>query len=147
MTYAVDSNVIIDILIDDPDYAPLAVEALSRASRDGNLIACDVVWAEASSHFTDKVQFRKVMSDFGIAFSAMSDSAAIKAGELWNNSRREDKRRGKIARTAITPDFMVGAHALEFADALITRDRGFLRKWFKTLKIVNPSERSGNFPA
>ena len=63
MTYAVDSNIIIDILIDDQEYAPRAVEALIRASRDGNLIACDVVWAEASSHFTDKVQFRKVMSD------------------------------------------------------------------------------------
>ena len=144
MTYAVDSNIIIDILIDDQEYAPRAVEALIRASRDGNLIACDVVWAETSSHFTDKVQFRKVMSDFGITFSAMSDSAAIKAGELWNNSRREDKRRGKTARTAITPDFMVGAHALEFADALITRDRGFLRKWFKALKIIDPSKTSAS---
>ena len=84
------------------------------------------------------------MSDFGITFSAMSDSAAIKAGELWNNSRREDKRRGKTARTAITPDFMVGAHALEFADALITRDGGFLRKWFKALKIIDPSKTSAS---
>ena len=74
----------------------------------------------------------------------MSDSAAIKAGELWNISRREDKRRGKTARTAITPDFMVGAHALEFADALITRDRGFLRKWFKALKIIDPSKPSAS---
>ena len=84
------------------------------------------------------------MSDFGIAFSAMSDPAAIKAGELWTISRRKDKRRGKTARTAITPDFMVGAHALEFADALITRDRGFLRKWFKTLKIIDPSKPSAS---
>ena len=144
MTYAVDSNIIIDILIDDQEYASLAVEALARASQNGNLIACDVVWAEASLHFTNKLQFRKVMSDFGIAFSAMSDSAAIKAGELWNVSRREDKRRGKTARAAITPDFMIGAHALEFADALITRDRGFLRRWFKTLKIIDPAERSAN---
>ena len=39
---------------------------------------------------------------------------------------------------------MVGAHALEFADALITRDRGFLRKWFKALKIIDPSKRSAS---
>ena len=144
MTYAVDSNIIIDILIDDQEYAPLAVDALIRASRDGNLVACDVVWAEASSHFSDKVQFRKVMSDFGIAFSAMSDSAAIKAGELWNIARREDKRRGKTQREAITPDFLIGAHAFECADALITRDRGFLRRWFKALKIIDPSRPSAS---
>ena len=144
MTYAVDSNVILDVLYNDPRYVQLSIDTLTKASAAGNLIACDVVWAEASSHFTDKVKFRKAMSDFGIAFSAMSDSSAIKAGELWNTARREDKRRGKTARTAITPDFMVGAHALESADALITRDRGFLRRWFKTLKIVDPSVRSAN---
>ena len=50
MTYAVDSNVIIDILIDDPEFATPAINTLYQASRDGNLIACDIVWAEASSH-------------------------------------------------------------------------------------------------
>ena len=139
MTYAVDSNVIIDILIDDQEYAPLAVEALSRASREGNLVACEVVWAEASSHFPNKEAFKEQMSRFGIGFSAISPDAAIKAGSIWNAARREDKRRGKATRTAIVPDFLVGAHALENADALVTRDRGFLRKWFKALKIVDPS--------
>lgn len=142
MTYAVDSNVILDILYDDPRYVQLSIDALTKASAAGDLIACDVVWAEASSHFTDKTKFRKAMSDFGIAFSPMSADAAIKAGELWSDSRREGRRRGKTTRTAITPDFMVGAHALEFADILISRDRGFLRKWFKTLKIIDPSRPS-----
>ena len=144
MTYAVDSNVILDILYDDPRYVQLSIDALAKASAAGELIACDVVWAEASSHFADKTKFRKAMSDFGIAFSPMSADAAIKAGELWSASRREDKRRGKTARMAITPDFMVGAHAFEHADALISRDRGFLRKWFKALKIIDPSNPSAD---
>ena len=144
MTYAVDSNVILDILYNDPHYVQQSIDALTKASATGELIACDVVWAEASSHFVDKTKFRRAMSDFGIAFSPMSAGAAIKAGELWSASRREDKRRGKTARTAITPDFMVGAHAFEFANALISRDRGFLRKWFKTLKIIDPSKPSAD---
>ena len=36
-------------------------------------------------------------------------------------------------------DFLIGAHALECADALVTRDRGFMRRWFSDLKIVDPS--------
>jgi len=139
MTYAVDSNVILDILYNDSRHVRLSIDALTKASAAGDLIACDVVWAEASSRFADKTKFRKVMSDFDIAFSPMSADAAIKAGELWSVSRSEAKRRGKTERTAITPDFMVGAHALEHADVLISRDRGFLRKWFKTLKIIDPS--------
>jgi len=144
MTYAVDSNVILDILYNDPRYVQLSIDALTKASATGDLIACDVVWAEASSHFADKTKFCRAMSDFGIAFSPMSAAAAIKAGELWSTSRREDKRRGKTVRTAITPDFMVGAHAFEHADVLISRDRGFLRKWFKALKIIDPSKLSAD---
>jgi hypothetical protein len=36
------------------------------------------------------------------------------------------------------PDFLVGAHALERADALLTRDRGFYRRYFKGLRIIEP---------
>lgn len=43
-------------------------------------------------------------------------------------------------RLAIVPDFLIGAHAKECADAIITRDRGFMRKWFVDLKIVDPSK-------
>lgn len=139
MTYAVDSNVILDILYADPTYAQLSINALKRASDDGDLIACDIAWAETSAHFTDKVVFRRAMSEFGIAFSPMPETAAVKAGDLWAASRRSEKGRGETSRREIVPDFLIGAHALECADALITRDRGFLRKWFKTLKIIDPS--------
>ena len=142
MTYAVDSNVILDILYADPKYVQPSTDALKKAATDGELIACDVVWAETSSHFTDKTVFRKAMFEFGIAFSAMPEIAAVKAGGIWDASRREEKRRGRGTRKEIIPDFLIGAHALECADALITRDRGFLRKWFTTLKIIDPSQPS-----
>ena len=66
MIYAVDSNVTIDILIDDPEFATPAINTLYQASRDGNLIACDIVWAEASSHIVDKELFKSKMAQFWI---------------------------------------------------------------------------------
>ena len=142
MTFAVDSNVILDVLYADPKFAQLSIDTLMKASSRGKLISCDAAWAETSSHFTDKSIFRKAMSEFGISYSNIPESAAVMAGDLWAASRREAKRRGMTPREVITPDFLIGAHAFECADALITRDRGFLRKWFKGLKIIDPSKPS-----
>ena len=54
-------------------------------------------------------------------------------------ARLEAARKKEALRLAIVPDFLIGAHAMECADALVTRDRGFMRRWFSDLKIVDPS--------
>ncbi len=140
MTYAIDSNVLLDIFLDDKDYADSAVDTLFAAANKGDLIACDIVWAETSSAFPNKNMFLAKMSDLGIVFSPMTISAAIKAGALWKASRvNASKTKGK-GRHQVIPDFLIGAHALEAADALITRDRGFLREYFKELTVIDPSK-------
>lgn len=139
MTYAVDSNVLLDILYDDPKFAQASRDALVKASSDGNLIACDIVWAETSASFPDANSFHRVMSSFGISFSPMTESAAVKAGAIWKAAREEQKRKSLTPRKEVIPDFLIGAHALKCSDALITRDRGFLRKWFSELSIIDPS--------
>lgn len=140
MTYAIDTNVILDIFLDDPVFSQPTIDFLSALTPLDSLIACDVVWAEASAAFNDKAAFARLMADFGIAFSPMPDSAAVRAGAIWRLARATSRRSKAPHRLAIVPDFLIGAHALQCADALITRDRGFMRKWFVDLKIVDPSK-------
>ena len=121
------------------DHAPEVYVLADDISLDDSLVACDVVWAEASAGFPDKTAFTRQMAALGINFSPMPESAAIRAGEIWKKARLEAAKRKEKLRLAIVPDILVGAHALECADALITRDRGFMRRYFSKLKVIDPS--------
>ena len=137
MTYAVDTNVILDILLADEVFGPASCDFIGGlCSELDSLVVCDVVWAEASAAFADKAAFRRQMAAFGISFSPMPETAAVRAGEIWKIARTTKP----AERTAIIPDFLIAAHAMECADALITRDRGFTRKWFSDLKVFDPSD-------
>ena len=141
MIYALDTNVIYDILLADQEFGPSSRDFVKGISLDDSLVACDVVWAEASAGFPDKTAFTRQMAALGINFSPMPESAAIRAGEIWKKARLETAKRKEKLRLAIVPDILVGAHALECADALITRDRGFMRRYFSKLKVIDPSSR------
>ena len=134
MTTAVDSMVLIDLFQQEPGHADRAATAIDRAIRAGRLIACDVVWAEVAGRFESDEVLAAAMSELGVEFDGISESAATKAGRLW----RIFRQRGGARRDRIVPDFLVGAHAFERADALLTRDRGFYRLYFKGIQIIQP---------
>jgi predicted nucleic acid-binding protein len=129
---AVDSSVLIEILIGAPQ-AEAAEAALRQALALGPVLVCDVVVAEVCSSLRDGDQSMQVLEDMGIRFSEVERKSAIRAGEM---QRRYRSRGGTRLRTV--PDFIVGAHALLQCSALITRDAGFFRDYFKGLKVIVP---------
>ncbi len=135
MTTAVDSAVLIDVFQEEPGWAARSADAIDAASRAGRLTACEIVWAEVAGRFASAEAAAAAMATLGIEFDPLTELAASHAGRLWRGFRETGGRR----RDRIVADFLVGAQALHQADALLTRDRGFYRRYFKRLRIIEPA--------
>ena len=134
MITAVDTSVLLDIFTADPDFGPGSAAAVRRCIADGAMIASPVVWAETSATFPETLAAEQALERLRIEFSALDATAAFRAGEAWRAYRRAGGTRERVIA-----DFLIAAHALLAADRLLTRDRGFYRRWFKGLKLLDPS--------
>jgi predicted nucleic acid-binding protein len=138
MITAVDSSVLIDAMTDDPRYADAALQALQEAGGAGVLTACPVTWAEVQGLFEDAAHMQETFNEVGIRFDPFDLGCADLAGTLWHQYRRAGGTRARLIA-----DFLIGAHAQLRAQRLLTRDRGFYRRYFSELDILEPELDSG----
>jgi predicted nucleic acid-binding protein len=129
---AIDSSVLVD-LISGGERAEESTEAVRDALHLGPVVVCDVVLAEVCTAFKDGSQMLEQLEAVSITFSATESKSALRAGEM----QRRYRHRGG-GRDRMVADFLIGAHALMQCNALITRDAGFFRDYFKGLKVIVP---------
>ena len=136
MITAIDTNVLLDILVSDPEHVERSFEALEEAANAGSLVVCDLVYAELCVHLQHQAECEQFLQQNDIRIEALSREAGFLASRLWKIYRQEG---GK--RTRILTDFLVGAHAQLQASRLLTRDRGCYREIFRSLALVDPANR------
>jgi hypothetical protein len=132
---AVDTNVLLDILLGDARFGAASRAAVRSAQQEGALVVGEVVWAEIITGYDHLDDARSVLDRLDIRFVPAGQAAAELAGSAW----RAYRRRGG-ARRRIIADFLVGAHAASHADRLLTRDRGFYRSNFEQLVVIDPTD-------
>lgn len=158
MKTAIDSNVLLDLLSNDPSFGEHASNAIQRAIADGVVAICHVVYAELAVSFAGDIEsLDQFLRQLGIHVDAFTPRALAIAAEAWAAYLRVRGRQAQCPhcghefavtcpachheitlRQRVMPDFMVGAHALIQADTLLTRDERTYSRYFPQLTLRDP---------
>ena len=132
---ALDTSVVIDVLTNDSVHGEASATKLAGAMERDDVVICDIVLAEIATKIEPVDDLLDALAELGINFSPVSEQAALRAGVMQRRFRERGGKRGD----RVVSDFLIGAHALLHCNALVTRDAGFYRDYFKGLKIINPT--------
>ena len=132
-TTLVDSNVLLDVLTDDPGWARRSGRALERAADEGRLAINPLVYAEVSIGFERIEDLDRALPEDTFDRLALPWSAGFLAGKCFLRYRRS----GGTRRSPL-PGFYIGAHAAIEGLTLLTRDARRYRTYFPTLDVVSP---------
>lgn len=124
----VDSNVILDVMTQDPIWYEWSLAQLNQYQE--SLLINQIIYTEISVGFNDKNEVDKLTTMFKRV--DISYEACFLAGKAFRQSK-------KLRREAksILPDFYIGAHAEVLNIPLVTRDKHY-KKYFPNLQLIAP---------
>jgi predicted nucleic acid-binding protein len=133
MITLVDSNVILDLVTDDPKWFRWSSEALTRAADESTLAINPLIFAEVSIGFAKVEELEQLLPSEEFDRLELPYEAAFLAGKAFLSYKR---RGGK--RSAPLADFYIGAHAAIAGMRLLTRDARRYRTYFPTVDLIAP---------
>ena len=129
----VDSNVILDVAYEDPQWRPWSEAAIERAANEAMLVINPIIYAEISAGFITIEDLDNAVPEPDFDREPLPYSAGFLAGRAFLTYRR----RGGKKRSPL-PDFYIGAHAAVAGYCLLTRDGIRYRTYFPRLKLATP---------
>jgi len=129
----VDTNVLLDLVTNDPDWADWSLARLEEAALAGPVAITDAVYAEVSVRYARMEDLDAMLEGARIDLVATPRAALFLAGKAFVRYRREGG-----ARTGVLPDFFIGAQAAVMQVPLITRDARRYRTYFPAVVLIAP---------
>lgn len=129
----VDTNVLVDVLQDDPQWANWSIGQLRAQGSIHQLTINPIIYAEISLSFSTLEGLDSAVSTLALELREIPRPALFLAAKAYVQYRR----RGG-SKLQVLPDFFIGAHAAVEGWPLLTRDASRFRTYFPTLEVIAP---------
>lgn len=129
----VDTNVLLDVVTDDPQWADWSQHQLEAASLSDRLAINSVIYAELSIGYERIEELDAALDTAGISLAEIPRPALFLAGKVFRAYRK-----GGGTKTGVLPDFFIGAHAAVAKVPLLTRDPRRYRNYYPTAELIAP---------
>ena len=131
----VDTNVLVDVLEDDPEWADWSIGQLRAQSKIHRLVINPVIYAELSLTFSTVETLDRAVNDLGLAVIEIPRPALFLAGKAFVRYRRQG---GK--KNSVLADFFIGAHAAVSRYPILTRDTRRYSTYFSGVNLIAPDQ-------
>lgn len=132
MPVLVDTNVIIDIIANDPEWGAWAGKTL-HARHPENIFINPTIFAEISSGAKNLEAVETILARLQIGFQETPKEALFLAGQAFRKYRSQGG-----SKSSPLPDFFIGAHASILGCSIITRDVKRYRTYFPEVPLIHP---------
>ena len=129
----VDTNVLLDVLEDDPEWADWSQANLDAATATDTLAINPIIYSELSIAFARIEELEAVIAEASLNMESIPREALFLAGKAFLSYRR-----ARGIRRSVLPDFFVGAHAAVAHCGILTRDVARYRTYFPKVRLITP---------
>ena len=129
----VDTNVLVDVLENDPEWADWSIGQLRAQSKIHQLAINPIIYAELSLTFSKVETLDQTIETMGLIVKELPRPALFRAGKAFVLYRRQGGQ-----KTNVLADFFIGAHAAVLGCSLLTRDAQRYRHYFPGVKLITP---------
>lgn len=129
----VDTNVLLDVLTDDPEWYAWSAEQLDACAAHGEVCINPIIYAEVSVGFERIEDLDAALPADAFARLTLPWEAGFLAGKAYVHYRR-----ARGTRSSPLPDFFIGAHAAIGRLTLLTRDAKRYRTYYPDLELICP---------
>jgi len=129
----VDTNVLVDVLEDDPQWSDWSIHQLRTQARVHTLLINPIIYAELSTTFSSVEALDQTVNDLGLTMSNVPRAGLFLAGKAFMRYRQL----GGV-KLNVLGDFFIGAHAAVAGVPILTRDTRRYASYFPSVPLIAP---------